>query len=191
MLDPRHGGAPRVSKEGGAKVLVVVDVQGKLAEGMFDRGRLYDSLQRLIRGVKAIGIPILWCEQNPAKMGATVDAIRPLLLPETPIPKMSFSCWGEPRFVERLKEMERVQVFLAGIETHVCILQTASDLLAQGYDVSVVADAVSSRTELNWQIGLELARARGAEVTSVETLLLEHVGSATHPAFREILGIIK
>ncbi len=172
-------------------VVVVVDVQGKLADLMWERDRLYESLQRLIRGMKTLAVPLLWCEQNPAKMGPTVEPVRQGLLPLTPIPKMSFSCWGEPLFRQQLQATGRRHVLLAGIETHVCILQTATDLLAEGCRVSVVADAVSSRSAEHRRLGLELARQRGAEVTSVETALFEGLRTAAHPAFRDILALVR
>jgi nicotinamidase-related amidase len=113
-------------------------------------------------------------------------------MPEVePIPKLHFSCWGEPRFVERLRALNRSQLLLAGIETHICVYQTARDLAAAGYGVQAVADAVSSRTAMNRDLGLEKARAVGAALTSVEAALFELLQVAEGPKFKAILQLVK
>lgn len=170
---------------------VLVDVQGKLAEIMHEKEALFMSLQTLIKGAIALKIPVIWMEQTPDKMGPSIRQIRELLPNETPISKNSFSCCGEPRFMTRIKELGRKQILLAGIETHVCVYQTAADLVDLGYHVEVVADAVSSRTQANKTIGMEKIKSAGANITCVETLLLEMLRTAEHPAFRDILKIIK
>lgn len=171
--------------------LVVVDVQEKLAAVMHDRDRLIDNLCRLIKGCQALEIPCTWMEQIPDKMGPTVEPVRELLTGEMPMAKRSFSCCGEPAFVARLQQLDRKHVLLAGIETHVCVFQTAADLTAAGYRVEVVSDSTSSRTPENRDVGLEKVRACGATLTSVETALFELMRTAAHPAFREILSIVK
>jgi len=172
-------------------VLVLVDVQGKLAQIMHEKDALFANLQKLVRGAQALRLPILWLEQNPERMGATIPELRGLLAGATPIPKMSFSCCGEPAFLARLEALGRGQALLAGIETHVCVYQTAADLVARGCAVEVVADGVSSRTLDNKLIGLERIRGCGAHLTSVETCLFELLRTAEHAAFREILTIVK
>lgn len=173
-------------------VLVVVDVQGKLAELMYDRALLFVNLEKTVRGAKALGLPILWMEQNPARMGRTIARLCALLEPALkPIPKMSFSCCGEPKFVEALKASGRKQVLLCGIESHVCLQQTAADLVAGGYETYVIEDAVSSRTPANRQAGLALAAARGALLTTVEAFLFELMRTAEHPAFKEVRQLVK
>lgn len=171
-------------------VLVVVDIQGKLASLMHERERLYDNVRRLARGCAALELPVLWTEQVPDKLGPTVPEVAELL-PGEPIAKASFSGWGEGRFRDALVRTGRSQVLLAGIESHICVYQTARDLGLVGFETYVVADAVSSRTAENRQIGLEAGRAAGARVTSVEAALFEMLGSAEHPAFRQIAGIVK
>ncbi|MBL7140685.1 MAG: hydrolase [Planctomycetes bacterium] len=171
-------------------VLVVVDVQGKLARLMHEAEDLFDRVARLVRGAAVLEVPVIATEQNPAGLGPTVDEIRPLL-PAEAIPKTAFSCCGEAAFVAALEAAGRRQVLLAGIETHVCVYQTARDLLARGYEVHVVADAVSSRSVRNRDIGLTKIQAAGAEVTSVETALFEMLAVAEGPRFKEILKIVK
>jgi len=171
-------------------VLLVVDVQGKLARRMHEADALFDHLSRLLRGAKVLEVPVLATEQNPAGLGPTVEEVRPHL-PSQPIPKMAFSCLGEPAVVEALEATGRRQVLLAGIETHICVYQTARDLLAGGREVHVAADAVSSRTLRNREVGLAKMQAAGAEVTSVETALFEMLEAAEGPAFKRILEIVK
>ena len=172
-------------------LLLLIDIQGKLAELMHGKEDLYQNLRRITMGAKALNLPILWLEQIPEKMGPTITELRELLPTEQPIPKKSFSCCGEPAFMSKLQATGRKQVMLAGIEAHVCVFQTAADLLQLGYEVHVVADAVSSRTPSNRQTGLDRIRNAGGEITSVESALFELTRTAEHPAFRDLLKIIR
>jgi nicotinamidase-related amidase len=172
-------------------VLMIIDIQGKLAHMMHEWEMLFESVQKLIRGMQALDIPIVWMEQNPLAIGRTVSEIAELLEPAEPIEKLSFSCCGNDRFLEMLADLNRKQTLLAGIETHICVYQTAVDLLHRGYDVQVVADAVSSRTAQNRRIGLQKMCDAGAVLTSVETALFELLRVADRPDFRKILKIIK
>ena len=138
--------------------LVVVDVQGKLAQSMSGREELFKNIQILIKAAKILEIPIIWCQQFPQGLGETVGEIAELMCDIEPINKVSFSCCGDEVFNVRLEEVGRRQVLLCGIETHVCIYQTASDLSERGYEVSVIGDAVSSRTAENKKIALERMR---------------------------------
>jgi nicotinamidase-related amidase len=104
---------------------------------------------------------------------------------------MAFGCGGEPAFMRALEATNRRQVLLAGIECHVCVLQTALQLVERKYAVQVLADAVSSRSEVNYNLGLERIRRSGADVTCVESALFELMQTAEHPAFREVLQAVK
>jgi nicotinamidase-related amidase len=172
-------------------ILSVIDVQGELAHAMYNKETLFENLQKLIKGVKIFGIPILWTEQNPEGLGPTIPEVAILLSGIKPISKLSFSCCGNECFMEALRGLNRNQVLLAGIEAHVCIYQTAVDLVNLGYGVQVVADAVSSRTKENKSIGLEKIREVGLSLTSVETVLFELLKAAEGPKFEEILKIVK
>ncbi len=173
-------------------ILVVVDVQGNLAQQMDEREALFRNLRKLVQGVVAMGMPVLWLEQNPARLGETVPEVAGLLRDRaSPIAKMSFSACGEKAFLQELASSGRRQVLLAGIETHVCVYQTAVDLLREGYEVSVVSDAVSSRTAANRCLGLSRMQSEGVRQTGVEMALFELLRTAGHPAFREILGIVR
>ncbi|MFO7871542.1 MAG: hydrolase [Kiritimatiellia bacterium] len=172
-------------------VLAVVDVQGKLAESMHDKESLFNNLRKLIQGIHVLGVPVLWTEQNPEGLGPTVPDIAELLADLNPIPKTSFSSWRNGQFARALGDLKRSNVLLAGIETHICIYQTAVDLLREGYTVETVADAVSSRTPRNREIGLLKIRDAGIALTSVETALFELLGTAKTSEFKDILRIVK
>ena len=172
-------------------VLVVIDVQDKLARVMHDRERLLDNLPRLIRGAQVLGVPVIWVEQNPRGLGPTVPEVADLLTGLEPIHKLSFSCCREEAFLRALRATGRRQAVLAGIEAHVCVYQTAADLVALGYRVEVVSDAVSSRTPENRAVGLGKVREEGASITGVETVLFELLGAAEGTAFKEILKVVR
>lgn len=172
-------------------ILLLVDIQGKLAHLMHEKERLFDNLQKLIKGIQVLGIPVLWVEQNPVGLGPTIPEVADLLPDSTPISKMSFSSCRNDRFLQALKEPDRNQVLIAGIETHICVYQTAVDLVDMGLEVQVVTDAVSSRTPENKAIGLQRMRDAGAGWTSVETALFELLGVAEGEAFKALLKIVK
>lgn len=172
--------------------LLVIDVQGKLAEVMHQKELLYDNLQRIIRGAQVLALPIIVTEQVPAKLGPTRPEIAQLL-GETfnPIAKDTFSCCGSEEFMDALAGLDRRQILITGIETHVCVYQTALDLIERGYEVQLITDAVTSRTAENRQLGLERIRQAGASLTSTEMALFELLRVAAGERFREISRIVK
>jgi nicotinamidase-related amidase len=170
--------------------LVVVDIQGKLAQLMHDKESLFKNIQILIKAAKFLNIPILWCQQCPDALGPTIPQIARLLTDIEPINKASFSCCGSDQFTARLTELARNQILLCGIETHVCIYQTAVDLLHKGFSVDVLADAVSSRTLENKQVALQRMAAESANVTTTEMALFELIKTADHPYFKQIAKLI-
>jgi hypothetical protein len=171
--------------------LVLIDIQGKLATLMHQREQLYRNLQILVKGTQALELPILWLEQYPKGLGPTIPEVADLLEDGQPIAKTCFSGCGQEEFMEQLRNSGCRQLLLAGIETHICVYQTARDLLAQGHHVEIVADAVSSRTPENRQIGLERMARAGAEITSVEMALFELLRQAKGEQFKEIAGLVK
>lgn len=171
--------------------LLIVDIQGKLAQLMHEKDLLFENVKKLIRGIQALQIPIIWMEQIPKKLGPTVPEIANLLTGLAPIAKTSFSCCGNDGFLKVLEKLNRRQILVAGIETHICVYQTIEDMVDMGYEVEVVADAVSSRTLSNKKIGLEKIRDCGAALTSVETALFEMMVAAEGEAFKKIVNIVK
>ena len=171
--------------------LLIVDIQEKLARAMHAREEFIANVQRLVRGARALGLPVVWAEQNPKGLGPTVPEVAELLHGLTPISKFSFSCGASESCMQQLRRIGRTQVLIAGIETHVCVYQTAAELALAGFQVEVVADACSSRTPQNKHVGLDKCRAAGATVTSVETALFELLKVAEGPLFKELLNIVK
>ncbi|NQU27044.1 MAG: hydrolase [Candidatus Marinimicrobia bacterium] len=172
-------------------VLIVVDVQGKLAQIMLNKEQLFDNIVRLIKGCKLFDIPIIWMEQTPEKLGPTVPKIAAVLDDNEKIAKRTFSCCGEQEFTRVFDKMNRENVLICGIETHVCVYQTACDLLQKDYQVQVVTDAVASRTDENKSVGLERIVAAGGLKTTVELALFELQRKVDEKTFRELIKIIK
>ncbi len=172
-------------------ILVLVDVQGKLAQSMAQKEQLLENLKRMIQGAQILELPILWMEQNPRGLGPTLPEIAALLPGMQPLSKLCFGCCDCDEFMQALEASGRRQVLLVGIETHVCIYQTAMQLLQRKYHVEVVADAVSSRTAENRQIGLDRMRTAGVAVTSTEMALFEMLRVAQGPRFKAILNLVR
>lgn len=170
-------------------VLVVVDIQGKLAQVMDNRDFLIENNRKIIKGTKALEIPLLVTEQN--NLGKTRPELADLLEGPDAITKDTFSCCGEEKFVSALTTLQRRQVLLTGIEAHVCVYQTAMDLITMGYEVHVVADAVSSRTAANREIGIRKMTESGAILTGTEMALFELLKTAADPKARDLFGIVK
>ena len=172
-------------------VFLLVDVQGKLAHSMHAKENLFKNLKKLVKGMRVLEVPILWAEQNPKGLGPTVPEIAGLLPDLEPIPKNSFSCHANNEIRQALENLNRRNILVAGIETHVCVYQTVRDLSKAHYDVQLVADAVSSRTIENKQIGLEKCKSTGTEITSVETALFELLQVAEGERFKAILEVVR
>lgn len=171
--------------------LVVVDVQGRLAQLMHDKHTLFKNIQILIKAAKILDIPIIWCQQCPQALGDTIGQIAELLPGIQPLNKATFSCCGLEQFNQGLNALNRRQIILCGIEAHVCIYQTAVDLLNAGFYVQVVADAVSSRTLADRQTAVEKLKTLKTDISSVEMTLFELLVTADHPKFKPVVELIK
>ena len=171
--------------------LVVVDVQGKLARLMYGKQELFNNIQVLIKAANLLDIAILWCQQSPEALGPTLPEIAELLEGNEPINKASFSCCGVDEFNSKLESLNKSQILMCGIEAHICICQTAVELASKGSEVTVVADAISSRTLENKTIALAKMGAEGVKVGCVEMVLFELLKTAEHPQFRQIAKLIK
>lgn len=170
---------------------VLVDVQTKLLDHMHDRDLVLKNLLILIQAMRKLEVPILWFEQVPDKMGPSAESIRALLPDLAPTAKSSFGCFGEPTGDRLLADTGVRHLIVAGIEAHVCVYQTVMDLLSRQRRVSVVADAVSSRSVTNRDLALQRMQAEGAALTTTEMLIFELLGSARHPAFRDVLKLVR
>ena len=170
-------------------IVLLIDVQEGLI-GAIDQGeRVAIRCEFLLRIADVLGIPALCTEQNPTRMGGTVPTLRDFF--ESPIAKMSFSAAGSSGLMSQLEASGRHQVILLGTETHICVSQTALDLLDQGFDVVVCPDAVSARTNDRHKLGMERMRDAGVIPAHTEAAAYEWLGSAEHPKFKEALAIVK
>ncbi len=173
-------------------VILVVDVQERLCTAMpqDDLARLVKYAKALIGTARELEIPVLATEQYPKGLGPTLPALREVL-PSAPLQKMHFSCAPDPGFSAALEATRRRQVVIAGMETHVCVFQTARDLVVSGYDVHVCADAVTSRFDVHRHYGLELCRQAGAFVTTAETAIFDLLGQCGTPQFKKASALVK
>jgi nicotinamidase-related amidase len=173
--------------------LIVVDMQEKLLPPIWEKERLVRNVQLLIRLAGILKIPAIVTTQYSKGLGNTVSVIASMLPDSPPIDKLIFSCFGSDVFCSMLKRLpgKRTTILLCGMETHICVMQTALGALREGYLVHVASDAVSSRTELNWRIGLDRMRDAGAILSSAEMIIYELLSSSGAPAFRELLPYLK
>lgn len=170
--------------------LVVVDVQGKLATIVDESETVIQNTAKLVQVMQALEVPVLWLEQNPSRLGGTVAEIAQYMHGQ-PIAKISFSACGVEAFQEAVKASGRSQFIITGIETHICVYQTARQLKEQGFEVEVVVDAVSSRSTANKEIGLAKMQALGILPTSTEMILYELLQKADYPLFKYVLKLVK
>lgn len=175
----------------GSVVLVLVDMQERLAATMPRRAEVVDAAVFLARAARILGVPVVVTRQYPRGLGDTVPELAAAAGGVEPVDKVSFSCPSEPAFRERLSELGRRQVVLAGMETHICITQTALALLAEGAEVHVVADATCSRRDADHQVALDRLRAAGVVVTTAESVVYEALGVAGSDEFRLVLDAVK
>lgn len=173
-------------------IVVAVDMQEPFLQGVFERERVVQGVRTLLQGARVLSLPVLCTTQYAKRMGETVPEIKELLNPLLPaFDKMEFSCLRSAPFTSELQRSGRKQVLLCGVETHICINQTAHDLTAAGYQVHLAVDAVSSRTELNWRLGIDKMRQGGVLLSSVEIALYEMMQMAGTPEFQAMLPIVK
>ena len=172
-------------------VLTIIDIQDKLFRVIHEKQNLSANTVKLVKGIRLLDIPILVTEQNPAGLGPTLPEIKSLLPEIDPITKFDFSCCKEDAFLRKLDEFRRNQIILCGIETHICVYQTALDLADIGFEVQVVVDCVSSRTAANRDTALTRMELEGIVPTTTEMILFELLGTAKHEKFKEISSIIK
>lgn len=172
-------------------ILIFIDVQGRLHEIMHEKEELDANLGKLIQAAQLLDVPILGTEQIPEKLGPTSEPFKSMLGDVPMIGKTTFSCCGDEGFSSAFQSLEKKQAILIGIETHVCVYQTAIDLLEQGIEVFVAADAVSSRVAENKILALEAMKQAGAVILPTESILMALQKDAAEPTFRELLKLIK
>jgi nicotinamidase-related amidase len=174
-------------------VLVVIDIQDRLAAAMERRNEVVAATVKLVKTASLIGAPVLATRQYPQGLGETDAAVGDALTyaNATIVDKTAFCCGREPSFVNALERFGRNQVVLAGMETHICVVQTALDLLGRGMRVHLAADACCSRHERDHELALARVRQSGGVVSVFESIAYEAVGQAATDEFRGLLGIVK
>jgi nicotinamidase-related amidase len=182
-----------VRLEAGETTLFVIDIQERLFAAMDpdQREGMVRNVKVLAAGARRLGMPIVLTEQYPQGLGPTLPELAQALGDVEPIAKVTFSCCAAEGLVERLRRQGTRAVVLAGLETHVCVLMTALDLVADGFAVHVPADATVSRTRQNWELGLACARAEGVVVTSTETVLFQLLRRADSADFRALAPLLR
>lgn len=171
--------------------LIVIDIQEKLFRVIHGKEDLSANTVRLVQGITMLDIPVIVTEQNPSGLGPTLPEISSILPDIEPVVKFDFSCCKEEAFLKKLDELKRNQIILCGIETHICVYQTALDLADMGYEVRIATDCVSSRTTANRDTALARMELEGIMPTTTEMILFELLGTAKHDRFREISNLIK
>jgi isochorismate hydrolase len=173
-------------------LLLIIDVQEKLMPVIDGHDDLTRNIERMIRGCRILGVPMMVTEQYTKGLGPTIEPVRAALENDyRPIEKNCFSAQGNAEFEAALRMTGRNQILVAGIETHVCVYQTVSDLMRAKYEVTLVADALSSRTQENKAIALRRMESDGAKISSTEMALFELTGVSATDEFRAISKLVK
>ncbi|WP_395375035.1 isochorismatase family protein [Marinicella sp. W31] len=172
-------------------IVVVIDVQGRLAHMMHAKEDLFHHIRIMIQAAHIMQLPLLWVEQYPKGLGHTIPEIAELLTQQKAFEKNTFSAVGCDAFNQALIDSGRSQCIITGIETHVCVYQTVLDLLEKNFQVVVNQQAVSSRLESNKALGLQRMQSAGALISSTEMVLFELMRTAEYPHFRQISALLK
>jgi nicotinamidase-related amidase len=172
--------------------VAVIDIQEKLWVAIHEKERLLRNAKLLVRLARILSLPVIVSTQYAKGLGPTSAEIMSLLPGVTPVDKLEFGCFGNGDYCSAVARLAgRNTLLLCGMETHICVLQTALGALNAGHTVHVAADAVGSRTELNWKLGLERMRTAGVVISSTEMMIYELLGQAGTPAFKEMLRYLK
>ncbi|HYN84191.1 MAG TPA: hydrolase [Pyrinomonadaceae bacterium] len=172
--------------------LVCIDMQESFRQAIPDFAETAARVSVAVRAAGLLGVPVVVTEQYPKGLGRTAGEIRAALAPGVePVEKTAFSSCGAEKFLARLEEAGARQVVVCGIEAHICVNQTAHDLLARGFQVHLLADCITSRTAENRRLGLDKMQRAGALPSSLELALFELLRDARHEQFKAIQGLIK
>jgi nicotinamidase-related amidase len=171
--------------------LVLIDFQERLFPSVYEHQRVLMRIELLLLAAKLLQIPLVLTEQYPKGLGGTIDEIRKALPQVRPVEKISFSCVAAPGFMDQLFSLNRDQIVLAGIETHICVAQTALDLVSRGENVFVVADATAARRPLDAQTALQRLDRLGLTITTAEAVVFEWLRKAGTEEFKSIQPRLK
>jgi nicotinamidase-related amidase len=172
-------------------LLMVIDIQERLAPSMAEPERIIKNTAIVMKGAARLGVPILVTQQYPRGLGATVPELAGLAPAGATLDKVHFSCAADPAVLARIEGARRDQIVICGIETHICVLQTALQLVEKGYRVSVVTDAVGSRRNADSEIAFGRLAKSGVDLVTTEMVLFEWLGRAATPEFKELQALVK
>ncbi|SFR18270.1 hydrolase [Poseidonocella sedimentorum] len=170
--------------------LIVIDMQERLVPAMQAPARTIRNTRKLLAGAAEVGVPVIMTEQYPDGLGTTVPELVGVA-PATVLPKMHFSCMEDETFADHFRALGRKQAVLAGMEAHICVVQTAASLIESGFEVFVVSDATASRTLESEEACIARLSAAGAGIVTTEMVIFEWLGRAGTPAFKNMLPLIK
>lgn len=171
--------------------LLIIDIQERILPVISNYERVVEYTLKLIKGFKVLELPVYYTEQYPKGLGPTAKAILDELGDIKPFDKMSFSCSGAGDLFEEFRRKNLSQIVVCGVESHVCVQQTVLDLIENGFQVNLAADAVSSRKEIDYQTALQRMRHHSAEVTTTESILFELLNVCGTTQFKEVSKIVK
>lgn len=173
-------------------LILIIDIQEKLLKAAYNSEELLKNAKSIVLAAKILNIPILFTEQYPKGLGSTVEALK-IVAPENSVymEKTSFSALDNEEIFNFLKNSGKKQIILFGIETHICVSQTAAALKRNGYDIFFVEDASSSRAQKQHNAGIERIKTCGVEIITAEIALFEWLKTSKHPNFKEIQALIK
>lgn len=173
-------------------LLLIIDIQEKLLNAQFEREEVAKNSTILASTAKILNIPVVVSEQYPKGLGLTIESIKENLPEDAKFfEKTSFNCCLEDGFINLIKSFDKKQILVCGIESHVCVHQTVSELISLGYEVHLVQDAISSRKEYEYKTGLQRMINYGAIPSCTEMVLFEFLKCTKHPEFKSIQGLIK
>jgi nicotinamidase-related amidase len=172
-------------------LLIAIDIQERLLPAIHDGARVQRNAEILLQAASILQIPALLTEQYPRGLGQTVPQIRTAAGGSPMLEKMHFSAWRDDAIRAHIEASGRPSVVVAGVEAHVCVLQTALDMAAAGCRVAVVADAISSRHPDSAKVARDRMATAGITLATTEMCIFEWLGTASHPAFKTLSGLIK
>jgi nicotinamidase-related amidase len=171
--------------------LIIIDVQDKLLDVMYNSESVLKNIQNLIAGSKILKLPIVWLEQNPQGLGRTVCQLREQLIDYQAIHKYTFNGCDTPQFIDAINSAGVQKWLVCGIEAHICVYQTCLGLLANNVEVEVVSDCISSRTKMNRDMAIQKLQNNRAGITTLEMCLFELLRDSRKAEFKQILSLIR
>lgn len=172
-------------------ILLIVDIQEKLV-GMLNKDTIVKKACALAKAASLLGVETIVTEQYPKGLGATIEPLKVVIAQDAKyFEKTAFSALKEQEILSAIEATGKKHVIICGIEAHICVYQTAIDLISKGYEVSFVADASASRNKFEYKTGKELLRQNGVNITCVEIVLFELLQSSKNPCFKDVQALIK